>query len=227
MRTIIIGLTGKKRHGKDSVAGVMHKEMLNRDAWASKRPLAGALKYLVARMLWDNLILFMDPIPYGCFEDLLDAMNTDGEKELFRSLLQVVGTDIGRHFDSSIWIRLWKEDVEDKILTISRTSAPICFITVPDLRFRNEAKMIRDMGGFIVKVVKTGAEDDGDGHVSETEMDSIEEDFRICAKAGDMEFLKAASVSVLDEILADPPSHKATADKQDGRMISAPTEAGT
>jgi len=69
----------------------------------------------------------------------------DGRKDhRGRRLLQVLGTEAGRAYNPDIWI--------DKLRTrLAQTREPL--IVVPDVRFINEAAMIRASGGYLVRVV--------------------------------------------------------------------------
>ena len=63
------------------------------------------------------------------------------------------------------------------------------FIVIDDCRFLNEAKAVSEAGGQIVRIVRPGF-GEGDGHLSETEMDGIIVDHTIVAV--EIEELRAA-----------------------------------
>jgi len=69
----------------------------------------------------------------------------DGRKDARgRRLLQVLGTEAGRAYNPDIWI--------DRLRI--RVAQPREFsIVVPDVRFVNEANMVRAAGGYLVRVV--------------------------------------------------------------------------
>jgi hypothetical protein len=87
-----------------------------------------------------------------------------------RRILQVVGTDIVRHVWPTAWIELWK-------LEAGKHEN----VAVPDCRFLNEAAAFREMGGVVIRILRTGAgARSGAGHESELEIDSIKPDAVIC-----------------------------------------------
>lgn len=106
-----------------------------------------------------------------------------------REVLQKLGTEWGRECYPNTWVDLcirtakkllespdahysqrhgfWQEAVDD--------ASQIQGVAIPDVRFRNEMKAIKEAGGKIIRIVRTGAGLDGSGalHVSETEQVSI------------------------------------------------------
>jgi hypothetical protein len=70
----------------------------------------------------------------------------DGEKDdRGRKLLQVLGTECGRAYNPSIWV--------DKLLhRIKSLPATKNLVLIDDLRFDNEAEMVRDNGGKVVNL---------------------------------------------------------------------------
>ena len=84
-----------------------------------------------------------------------------------REVLQVVGTDMFRGLDSSVWINACLRQIESD-------SSEIALIS--DVRFENEVKAIQDNGGFVVGL-KRSPYKESDKHASETQ---VEECFNIC-----------------------------------------------
>lgn len=65
-----------------------------------------------------------------------------------RHLLQTLGTEWGRRqIRPDLWLNLWHRQVDIQRKRAWRESRP-CRIVVDDVRFRNEAELIRKMGGF-------------------------------------------------------------------------------
>jgi hypothetical protein len=83
-----------------------------------------------------------------------------------RRLLQVLGTDIGREMiDPDLWVNLaWEK---------AKKYPSVCF---SDLRFPNEAKLVKDNGGYIICLIR---EDIASDHPSETEIASIDANWTI------------------------------------------------
>lgn len=107
-----------------------------------------------------------------------------------RSLLQVVGTDIGREmYGRDVWVNQVSE-------TLDRSSLPR--IVVDDLRFPNEADVLRESDFIIIRLERdehdwtAGAAGDRSmriaGHVSEIAMQEIEPDYTVSAgSVGELE----------------------------------------
>jgi hypothetical protein len=66
-----------------------------------------------------------------------------------RRLMQVMGTEVGRNlFDPDLWVKLAKRKLES---TLS-----VGDVVVTDVRFPNEARLIRGYGGVLVRVDRPG-----------------------------------------------------------------------
>lgn len=140
---IVIGLSGRKRSGKDVTADSILKQLRYMDG--IKLPFASFLKDEVCR-----------------------AMNIKPEyleehKENFRLILQGWGTDYRRMLcGNDYWIKKWLKAVRD-----TRSN----LIVVPDVRFENEAACIKEIGGEMWRVENKRIESGIHEHKSETEMD--------------------------------------------------------
>lgn len=89
-----------------------------------------------------------------------------------RTLLQYIGTDIGRNMiDNNLWINL----VVRKINEIS-DKYKLCII--PDIRFYNEANIIKQLGGYVIKINRDIEENKKDIHISENE-NNIKYDYEV------------------------------------------------
>lgn len=170
---ILIGLMGKARSGKTTVA----------EHWRDTKgfeivSFADALKEMVEGALWVN------PPPYDAQFAEVTAPNHpedfDWHDLLYynripftRWLLQFIGTDIIR---DRVYADFWVARGTDKI---EAATGNLRDVVIPDVRFRNEANAIRECGGLIVELIRTtphvGVEV-GVTHASETEMASIEPD---------------------------------------------------
>jgi len=76
-----------------------------------------------------------------------------------RHCLQTLGTEWGRNLISdSIWIDITRHRIEESDANV--------FI-IDDVRFDNEAEMIRDMGGEVWKLSRSGV-NENDAHISES-----------------------------------------------------------
>ena len=95
---------------------------------------------------------------------LQDVVNNNGWEDAkklpeIRRLLQVLGTDAGRKIlGENIWVDTVLNKVKDKNVVIT------------DCRFPNEAKALKNSGGFVVRVERPGMAAINN-HLSETSLD--------------------------------------------------------
>lgn len=160
----LIAVTGYKNSGKNAVCNVLE----NTDGFVITG-MADALK---------KQVLTLDPwVPttmtgYDRLSDLIRMYGWDVCKEEFpevRRLLQIGGTEAGREiFGENIWAETWYKNAN----MLLEQGFDVC---VSDLRFLNEAKFVRDLGGQVWRVFRPGT-DVGDKHKSETELDQIQPD---------------------------------------------------
>jgi len=94
--------------------------------------------------------------------------NRTGE---IRQMLQHLGTEFGRHFRPDVWVDKMSNEIE----VVRGMDYP--GVIIPDLRFVNEAKMLRDHDGIIIQVFRPNSGDheveSAVTHRSETEVDEI------------------------------------------------------
>lgn len=161
---MIVGLTGKKRAGKDTVANVLVEEFgFERVAFAD---------------VMKDAALALDPlIPDGLFLSRLSTIvredgwerAKDRHKEVRRTL-QRLGTELGRNlFGEDFWVERALAPLEpgyrDYVIT--------------DCRFPNEADAVRALsGGKIFRVLRPAIVST-DSHASEVAMDGYEVDAEI------------------------------------------------
>lgn len=147
---MIIGLSGFARSGKDTVASLMTSH--------SRRAFADKLREAIWRL--DPIIL--DGPNHLRVKDLVASLGWEEAKVRFpelRRLLQVFGTEVGRHMiDSDLWVKLATQDLE-----------PGDNIVFTDVRFPNEAAAIKALGGKIWRINRPGVEA-FNSHPSETSM---------------------------------------------------------
>ena len=131
-RPPIIGLTGKARSGKDTVANFLLAAM-------------GGYQYAFAdplrSMLYAGFGIDMNS-PYwkDHKEDIIPAFGVSP-----RQMMQTLGTDWGRQMvNTDVWLLLAK----NKLLA----QGPGMIVT--DVRFENEAAWVRKMGGRVIHVYR-------------------------------------------------------------------------
>jgi hypothetical protein len=173
-RMVILGFTGHIGSGKSTAS-----EYLVNQYDFEKYAFALPIKNVAIAMGFSHREL------YGTQEEKLsinEYWNVSG-----RTFMQKFGTEIGRavlpkiipdmNFGkyNSPWIRLFEIYVAEK-----NKDKTVESIVVEDVRFNNEAKVIREHGGYIIRIIRP---DDHysiyKNHASETEMDGITADFTI------------------------------------------------
>jgi len=138
--TKIIGITGYKGSGKDTVA-----DYLCTKAFFSKVSFSEKLKDIVATLFdWDRRLLEGDSEFCRLFREDLDHKWSEklGFNVTPRKMLQQVGTKLFRdNLHPDIWIYAMEKEIDKHDAVI-----------IPDVRFENEFKYIKSRGGCIISV---------------------------------------------------------------------------
>ena len=133
----LIGIAGPARAGKDTLCSYM---LDNLDGVWLRSSFADPLKEMLRA------------IGVDCSDDAKAVVNDDYGVTP-RHMMQTLGTEWGRHMiDGDIWVKAF-----------ARLNAGECVI-VPDVRFENEAELVREHGVLIHLVGRGGIEGN---HVSE------------------------------------------------------------
>lgn len=155
---MIIGIVGKAGSGKDTAAKMI--------PGATVMSFAAPLKEFVISVygiprewVYGPSELRNTPIP-GYFRP-------DGQPLTVRYALQTLGTEWGRNCSPDTWVRLGVRLAKGHGLAV-----------FSDCRFVNEARAVREAGGFVWKIERPGSGLSGGAatHPSELEMDSPEMD---------------------------------------------------
>jgi hypothetical protein len=168
----IIGFTGYKRSGKNTLANLV-REAAEADgqsvqvvAYADKLKIAGA-RALGFDRPEQELIDLMDQFKEDAtirIEYTEEGAKKGTLHELTgREYLQFLGTEAGRQtFWDSFWIDMVTPPTYDEL---KERYHGVDLLLVTDVRFDNEAKRIHDLSGLLVEIQREGFS--GDGHVSE------------------------------------------------------------
>lgn len=176
---MIVGLAGKKGSGKSTAA----LALLNADF--ELMSFAYTLK-LMARILMSDCGLTNGQIQHAQAhkEEVMPVIGTS-----YRVLCQTLGTEWGRqHVHPDLWV----------IAARHRASRAIGDVVFDDVRFENEARMIRDAGGIIIHIHRDlpGHDD----HESENGIEFVEGDYSI-SNLGDIDHLHDTVLSIVDAVV--------------------------
>jgi hypothetical protein len=155
----VIGIAGKKFSGKDTL-GHFFVQKYGYEQIAYADPLKEIGK----------IFGFTDEQLYGSKKEELDEF----WQVTPRKFLQFVGTDMFRdHSDKispNMGINTWTNIVKKRI-----QENPNKYFVITDVRFPNEAELIKELGGTIIKLKRNN--DSNDEHASESLIESLPADF--------------------------------------------------
>lgn len=171
----VIGITGLRGSGKDSVGEILHRRF-GYEKFAFADPLKTVVKAAFALTedhMTDRVLK----------EKVLDRWPNQSPREL----LQFVGTELFRASYPGIWVNAWDHATRNKARVVA-----------PDVRFQDEAALIRSRHGIIIRVLRPGLE--ADSHVSESGQASLAADY-IIENDGDLTDLDNTVCAVLGGIV--------------------------
>lgn len=155
MTVRVLGLNGKKYAGKDTAALGLAEFGYTCIAFGDElRSALYDLDPIVATDTYGRVFRWQEVWE----DDGYDVLKTLPEA---RRLMQVFGTEVIRARDEDFWVRR----VQEKIELAGVTARWV----VTDVRFDNEARMVRRLGGEVIEIVRdtTEYDDHGADHVSE------------------------------------------------------------
>ena len=184
---MIIGIAGHARHGKDTTADFIVKHF-----GFTKRALADPMKD-ACRVIFPT---WTDEHLYGDLKDKVDPEYGISP----RHALQSIGTqwgqwELGKYddFANVTGRKLWVNAL------LSRATGDV---VISDVRFPHEAEAIRDRGGFIIMIRRTGWPVDMT-HESERGVEDIRPDF-VIRNGSTLDDLEEETVEMVKEILHHP-----------------------
>lgn len=153
---MIIGLVGKLQSGKTTVANIL-KEFYPSSI---KIAFGDAVKEMILKA---GL----------CTREELWGVKTD----FSRLMMQKIGTDIIRKQVSN---NFWIDKMREKINHILESKSDSVII-IDDVRFINEAELVRNLNGKLIRIVRPSLQQNKKEnlHLSETEQDLINVNFEI------------------------------------------------
>jgi hypothetical protein len=176
---MIIGLCGLAGSGKSHVA-----KALVRNYGYVRRPFAYPLKRMAGSILPPHLA------------DFLDGSNAEKEApraelggKSIRFLLQTLGTEWGRvQMHQDFWVDMWMQ---------GRTHFD--HAVADDVRFINEERAIRQLGGVLVRVDRLGAGSKSGGAHSSENVHLLKPDY-IIQNDGDLDDLEDAVAQLVEGV---------------------------
>lgn len=148
---ILIGITGRAGSGKDTAA-----DYLCRTHFFTKQSCAGPLKSALSTMG------FPEPADRAKKEEKIEGFDFT-----WREAAQKLGTEFGRALDEDIWVKILRRQLE-AVQGLEEDTGMQARYVISDIRFENEAAMIRELGGAIIhlsgRAVDLGT---NSGHASE------------------------------------------------------------
>jgi hypothetical protein len=187
LMALIIGLCGDKQHGKDTVAEILMALAIEHGVKGVRRAMADPLKEEIAACFAPRMGVTK--------EELIRQMNTTGEKERWRLIMQWWGTEYRRTEDKDYWVKQMHGWMKEYAWPESKM-----IVLVPDVRFMNEINYVLNNGGYMLRVVRPALPTD-DTHASEQEWKQFNGWSQVIDNSGSMEELqvKVASLYTLLE----------------------------
>jgi len=168
---LLIGLVGKMQSGKTTISQYLngHYKLLNPSIPVIKIAFGDLLKHMI---LQSGL----------CTKEELWGVKT----EFSRLMLQKIGTEIIRkQVDENFWVNKMRDVLNDL-----KVQSPTCIVIIDDVRFINEASLIQEFGGKLIRINRPSLEQNKveNQHLSETEQDNIDVNFTIINDGSIREF---------------------------------------
>lgn len=134
---LLIGISGVARSGKDTLADFLEKKLKKQKYPVLKVSFASAVKTDLDPFLKEKL-------------NVSAFTEKNSEKELIRPLLVCYATEVCRNkISKDFWIDKIKERV------ISSIDSNV-IVVIPDVRYDNEVKWIKSLGGYVIHVERSG-----------------------------------------------------------------------
>lgn len=174
----IIGLVGKIRSGKSTVGGMILDYYGDRSA----------VKLAFANYLKEMLLNAELCTKEGLWET---------KSDFSRLMMQKIGTEIIRkQVDQDFWVKKMREEIK-----IFNNSNKDILIVIDDVRFQNEADLIKECNGMLIRINRPSLEQNNEEnkHASEIEQDNIKVDYTII-NDGTTDELRQKVKEILKEI---------------------------
>jgi|DEB0MinimDraft_10_1074344.scaffolds.fasta_scaffold35258_2 hypothetical protein len=136
---LIFGISGVARCGKDTFANHLEHKLNKNKYPVTKISFASAVKNDLDFFLKEKL-------------NISAFTSKTSEKEIIRPLLVTYATDVVRNkIDKDFWIN----KINERVLSCVNADEPI-IVLIPDVRYDNEVKWIKKLGGYIIHIQRSG-----------------------------------------------------------------------
>jgi hypothetical protein len=173
-RMLIVGITGRAQHGKDTLAQMLQRHLEKQLLDVRIYRFAGALK---------RLLLVVNPVitPILRYGEIITQLGEEEAKLQYpeiRRLLQQLGTGVRDIVGEDAWVRALERELDER--WADNPLGPPDIIIIPDVRFPNEADWVRvARSGILVRVVRPGVEAADPTHESERYVDTLRVDYEV------------------------------------------------
>jgi len=179
MKPLLIGLTGRARSGKSTAA-----------------------EHLVGTYLLEHYA-FADPLRDGLMAIFnLDPTDFEGDRKEQplvwldlspRQLMQSMGTEWARNIvHPDVWVKLGEQNLD----YMSKALGAVLGFVISDVRFENEAELIRRRGGTVIHISRSDAQS-VNPHISEAGIAVHQHDLIVRNNGTIDEFLRLLDVAFL------------------------------
>ena len=180
-RPLVLGFIGKAKSGKDTAANDF-QEFMDGIVPIYRKPFAGPIRE-IGKLFGYTMEQMTDQSIKETYCNPIFPLVTP------RKFMQLVGSEMFRNnLDKDCWVKLVKNFIEGEYEKASHLVTkfeddkfhPSSIIMVTDVRFPNEAEMIKEVGGYLIKIHRPSLGQDAaewHKHESEAYIDAIESDF--------------------------------------------------
>lgn len=133
---LIFGIAGVARCGKDTLGKYLMQKLQKNGFPCLTISFASALKHDLDDFLKDKL-------------NISAFTENNAEKDIIRPILVSYGTDVCRKLDQDYWIKKIEKKVKSSINNK-------IIVVITDVRYENEAKWIKQNGGFVIHLSRMG-----------------------------------------------------------------------
>jgi hypothetical protein len=179
---MIIGLCGPARVGKTTAALYLEEKY-----GFTRLPFKSGLVAELTERLNRTLSAIAKDTYGEATPKTITKLIDDKPNDTIRSLMQEYGTEVRRRDNEDYWVDIWIETI---------AMNPRRSYVVEDVRFFNELKAVKDMGGELIRIARQDIVALND-HQSEKEQELFIEDFLIEGKTGNV----GSTYRQIDEII--------------------------